>query len=82
MAIRERVRYTKAANVTPNDTTDLTKVADALWVGGAGNIAVILENDTSEVVLNGAAAGQLIQNIRVKRVLATNTTATNIVALF
>ena len=65
--------------VTPSDATDLPVVAKALWVGGAGNISIIAENDTAPVTLNSAAAGTMI-TLRVKRVRATGTTATNIVA--
>ena len=66
--------------VTPNDGTDLPAVAKALWIGGAGNVSIIAENDTAPVTLNSVAAGTMI-TVRVKRVRATGTTATNIVAL-
>lgn len=68
--------------VTPSDTVDLAAgIAKALWIGGAGNVRVIAENDTVAITLTAAAAGQLIP-LRVKRVLATGTTATSIVAFF
>lgn len=70
------------AAVTPSDTVDLPGgIAKALWIGAAGAVAIIAENDTVAVTLAGAAAGQLIP-IRTKRVKATGTTATSIVALF
>lgn len=73
--------YASGAAVAPNDTTDLTTGATrALFVGGAGNIAVIME-DGSAVTFNGVTAGTLLP-ISVSRVKATNTTATNILALY
>lgn len=72
--------WQNAAAVTPNDSADLTAVASALFVGGAGNIAVVTVGG-HEVTLNGATAGSVIQ-VRVKRVKATGTTATNLVGLW
>lgn len=68
--------------VTPSDTVDFAQgTAKALWIGGAGNVSIIAEGDTAAVTLTAAAAGQMI-SLRVKRVRATGTTATNIVAFF
>lgn len=66
--------------VTPHDTNDLATPARALWVGGAGNVSVIANNDTAAVTIVGVAAGTLLP-IMASRVRATNTTATSIVAL-
>lgn len=71
--------YTKAAAVTPNDDTVLTTTR-ALYVGGAGAVAVRLADDSSAVTLAAVPAGTLLP-IRASRVLSTGTTATNIVAL-
>ena len=65
-----------------SDTVDLPGgVCDALWVGGAGNIAIIAEDDTSAVTISSVAAGTRL-DIRAKRVMVTNTTATLIVAWY
>ncbi len=69
---------THAAAVTPNDSTDLSDVTRWVWVGGAGNLAVIMQ-DGSTPTLTGVPAGSLLP-IRVSRVKATGTTATTIVA--
>lgn len=70
-----------AASVTPNDSTDLAFTPTrALWVGGAGNINVDMADGTT-VLFSGLAAGTLLP-IQVKRVRATTTTATLIVALY
>lgn len=70
----------RAVAVTPHDTNDLTNISRALWVGAAGNVSVILAEDSTAVTLVGVPAGTLLP-LRVKRVRATNTTATSIVAL-
>ena len=67
--------------VTPHDSNDLAAVTRGLYVGGAGNLELLLERDTSAVVLVGVIAGSLLP-LRVKRVLASSTTATSIVALY
>ena len=69
------------AAVTPSDSTDLTDYARALYVGGAGNLYVDGIEGGSNVGFIGVAAGTIL-SIAVKRVRATNTTATNIVALY
>lgn len=71
---------TKLRAVTPADGTDLDPIPRALWVGSAGNIAIIAADDSSAVTLVAVAAGTQL-NIRAKRVMSTNTTAGSIVAL-
>lgn len=72
----------KVRSVTPNDSTDLSLGAcRALWVGGAGNVAIIAEEDDTVVVWSGVPAGTILP-VRAKRVRSTSTTATNILALY
>jgi len=66
--------------ITPSDITDLPAGVRALWVGGAGDISVILADDTDPVTLSAIPPGTLLP-LMVRRVRATNTTATNIVGL-
>ena len=74
----------KAIDVTPSDSTNVTG-ADAnnpaaLYVGTGGDVEVItLNGDT--VVFHNVPTGTFMP-IQVTRVKATNTTATDIVALF
>ena len=70
-----------AVAVTPSDSTELTYVARALYVGVGGNLAVKLRDDSLAVVLVGVAEGSVLP-VQVKQVMATDTTATNIVALW
>lgn len=78
--------YEGFAALTPSDTTDLLppgglqKICCALFIGGAGNVAVNL-NGGGTAVLTGLAAGQIV-DVGVSRVLATGTTATGVVALY
>lgn len=67
-----------AVAVTPSDSTAV--LFRGLWIGGAGNVAIIgLLGDTA-VTLSGVPAGTYLP-IAVKRVMSTNTTATLIVGL-
>jgi len=78
MGFRSDHVLTDAAAVTPSDTTAVDFYG--LFVGGAGDVAVTMAGG-GVVTLKGVAAGVLLQNLRVVRVMATNTTATNIVGL-
>lgn len=68
-----------AETVTPSDGTDLTYASRAVWVGGAGNMAVVMLSGAA-VTFTGIAAGTLLP-IRVSRIKSTGTTATTILAL-
>jgi hypothetical protein len=73
----------RAVAVVPHDSNDLTEYAIALDIGGGGDITVIpIGNaDDAPVTLYNRANGSLIL-LGVRRVKATGTTATNIVAYF
>lgn len=68
------------AAVTPNDGADLAFAARSFWVGGAGNVQLTLLDDTV-LTFVGATAGSILP-VAAKRVWATGTTATNLLALF
>lgn len=72
--------HRNAAAVTPADGADLPHPAQALWVGGAGNVKVTMDS-SGTVTFNGVAAGTMLP-AAVTRVHATGTTATNILALW
>lgn len=67
-----------AAAVTPNDDVDLPVVARALWIGGSGDVSVVMRGGET-VTLSGAVG---LVPVEVARVRATGTTATSIVALW
>lgn len=69
--------------VTPSDATAISAAlgeTKGLYVGGAGNVACIDCTNTA-VTFSAVSAGTVLP-VRTRRVNATNTTATNIIALF
>lgn len=80
---------TRLRAVTASDSTDLRltdsdgRVAEcrSIFVGGAGNVAILASGDTAAVTITGVAAGSVIP-VEARRVMSTNTTATAIVAMY
>ena len=71
-----------AVLVTPSDSDDLPGgLAKAgLYIGGAGNVRVTMASG-ADVTFSGVPAGTVLR-VAVRRVWATGTTATDIVALY
>lgn len=67
--------------VTLSNTVDLPFTSRALYVGTGGNITVYAANSTTPVVFTNVGTGTILP-VAVSRVLATGTTASNIVALY
>ena len=79
-ALQEMVPNSSFRAVTPSDTSPIKGgPARALYVGGTGDVVAINENGAA-VKFAGVPAGAVLP-IATARVNATNTTATNIVAL-
>lgn len=78
-------RFSQSRAVTPSDTANIYAAgkdicADAIMVTGtAGNLSLVLEDGSTLPITN--AAQNSIWEFAVKRVNASCTTATNIVAL-
>ena len=70
-----------AAAITPNDTNDLASIPRAIYIGTSGDLAVIPKDGDAPVVFKSVAAGSIL-SVRAKRLMATGTTAGNLVALF
>lgn len=66
--------------ITASDAVDLAAETRAIYVGSGGALAVVLSSG-DEVVLAGIAGGAILP-LRVSRVLATGTTAGDLVALY
>ena len=66
--------------VTPHDSTDLTTHGCALYVGVSGNVVLVTSSGTV-LTFVGVLAGSILP-VRVQRVNATLTTATDMIALF
>ena len=73
------------AAITPSDTVDLTKgVCDSIYVGTAGDVAVV-DRDGTAVTFGAVPAGTVLP-VKALRVNATNTASgagrTGLVALY
>ncbi len=76
---------TGSITVTPSDTVDIvfpsgTNRTRGVLVGVAGNLNVIMADGTT-ALLKAVTAG-VVHPLSVKRIKATSTTATDIIALF
>ncbi len=75
--------YSIAEIVTKHDTnaqgTLATRLSDAIYVGGTGNMEVVING--SNVLFSAIPTGAILP-IAVSRIRATNTTATLMIALF
>jgi hypothetical protein len=67
--------------VTPSDTVNLDQPARAFFIGIAGDVALVPLDGTSAVVFKNVSSGQIIP-VQAKRVNASLTDATDIVALY
>lgn len=67
--------------VTPSDTTVLSPLPRALYIGASGNIAIVAEETPASVVFVAVSAGQTLA-VRAKKVMSTGTTASSIVAMY
>lgn len=70
----------KGFAITKSDTTVYEPPTRALWVGGAGDVAVVFADDDDAVTLEAVAAGSMLP-VAVKQVMSTNTDATAIVGI-
>lgn len=66
--------------VTPHNSTNLMPGCRAIYVGGDGDVVAVDRYDNA-VTFVGVLAGSILP-IQAKRINATNTTATNLVALY
>lgn len=65
--------------ITPLDGADLTEITRAIYIGQGGDLHVVMLSD-AEVVFSNLPAGMLLP-CRVRRVLATGSTAGDLVGL-
>lgn len=69
-----------SVTVTPSDSTVFDPPGRGLYVGVTGNVAVRMAGDESTPTFVGVQGGTVL-SICVDKVLATNTTATDMVLL-
>jgi hypothetical protein len=65
--------------VTPSDSTDLSEIVRALYIGAPGDVATILKSGAT-VTFKNLAAGTILP-VRASRIKATGTTAADIIGL-
>lgn len=66
--------------VTPSDSTSVT--CKAIYIGTGGNIAVAPSSSGTAVTFSNVGSGTILPlELKEGRIMSTNTTATNIVAL-
>jgi hypothetical protein len=66
--------------ITPHNTNELDYVTREIYVGGAGNIAVVMVSG-DEVTFTAVPAGSRLP-YRVKQVKSTGTTATSLIGVY
>ncbi len=69
----------RAVAVTKSDSTVIN--ARALYIGGAGDVAIKCQEGDTAVTFSGVAAGTILP-VAAAIVMSTNTSATLIVALY
>jgi len=77
--------YTSAETITPDDTTDLTRITRAIIIDGSGShhdVVVTLANDADGTSVTLHVAKGVVVPIRAKRIWATGTGAGAVVALY
>lgn len=67
--------------ITLSDTVDVTPIPRGVWVGVGGDVALMAMGDSAAVTLKNVPSGSYLP-IRAKRVMVTNTSATNLVAWY
>lgn len=67
--------------ITPSNDNDLAYVARVIYVGTGGNLEIITRGGET-VVLKNLPSGAVIDWVRVARVKAANTTATDLVGFW
>lgn len=70
----------RATAVVPSDASDLIEVSRAIYVGNGGSITVVLAGIEDAVQFVNVPSGVILP-IRARRVLATGTTASAMLAM-
>ena len=72
---------THSVAVTPSDTVVHNPPLRALWIGGAGALAIQCIGDTAPVTLAAVPVGPFTMGV-IAQVFATGTAATNIIGFY
>lgn len=86
MSVQQTQPFNLQQIVQPDDTADLPRftsdqqLTGALYIGTAGDVVVVTQNNQPQTY-KAVPAGTFI-NVAARRINATNTTATNMLALY
>ena len=72
--------FEAAFNIAPDDTNDLPHASRGVYVGSSGNMNVVLVGMNTPVLFRNMVGGQFYP-FRIKQVLASDTSASDLVAL-
>jgi hypothetical protein len=81
MSRTQTAPFTKAASVSKSDSTVLAAGVRGIYVGGAGDVAVLLAGDASPVTFKAVPVGTILP-VAATKVMDANTTASLMLALF
>ena len=70
-----------AETVAPDNDNDMPNTSRAIYVGGTGDLEVVMADGGAAVTFRNVVSGSLLP-IRAARVRVENTTATHIVCLY
>jgi hypothetical protein len=73
--------YTHGTAITPADGTVFAVPTRGIIIGAAGTLAVLFAGDTVPVTITGLQIGW-VHELAVTKVLATGTTATNVIGVW
>jgi hypothetical protein len=66
--------------ITPNDVQELPLATKAVFIGQSGDVRLVSVQSTEAVTFRNLAAGSIL-DVRARLILATGTTATDLVGL-
>ncbi len=72
--------YTTGEAITKSDTVNFSKVSRGLWIGGVGDVTIVMAGGGTLAFVAVPAGTEL--RVRAIRVNSTGTSATNMVALW
>lgn len=76
-----KLQATEAVAVTTDNSSDLPTIQALIYVGVGGDVKVDVSGSGTAIVFKNCIAGTVLP-VKVDRVYATNTTATDLVALY
>ncbi len=79
-ALPSSVPAVSLVSVTKSDSTVYSPPLRAVYVGTTGDVALLAANDSSPVTFTAVPAGTLLP-VCAKKVMSTNTSASNLVGL-